>query len=53
MIATFDTSTLENTFSDPGFIAFVEANTTLNNGTRTINQTNSCRRDRWRNFKRY
>ena len=38
MIATFDTSTLENTFSDPGFIAFVEANTTLNNGTRTINQ---------------
>ena len=38
MVATFDTSTLNNTFNDAGFIAFVEANTTLKNGTRTINQ---------------
>ena len=38
-IATFDTSTLNNTFSDAGFIAFVEENTTLNeNGVRTINK---------------
>ncbi|MBQ7201993.1 hypothetical protein IJS18_01220 [Candidatus Saccharibacteria bacterium] len=38
MVATFDTSTLSNTFSDAGFIAFVEANTTLNSsGVRTIN----------------
>ena len=38
MIATFDTSTLKDIFNDAGFIAFVEANTTLENGTRTINQ---------------
>lgn len=38
-IATFDTTTLNNTFNDPGFIAFVNQNTTLNsNGTRTINR---------------
>ena len=38
-IATFDTSTLNNTFNDAGFKAFVEANTTLNSsGTRTINR---------------
>ena len=38
-IATFDTTTLNNTFNDPGFIAFVNQNTTLNpNGTRTINK---------------
>ena len=38
-IATFDTSTLNNTFSDAGFIAFVEENTTLNeSGVRTINK---------------
>lgn len=36
-IATFDTSTLNNTFNDPGFIAFVEENTVLDNsGTRSI-----------------
>lgn len=38
MIATFDTSTLDGVFSDAGFINFVEANTTLKNGVRTINQ---------------
>jgi uncharacterized protein YaiE (UPF0345 family) len=38
-VATFDTSTLNNTFNDAGFKAFVEANTTLNSsGTRTINR---------------
>ena len=38
MIATFDTSTLEDTFNDPGFNAFVEANTSLgSDGVRTIN----------------
>ncbi len=38
-IATFDTSTLNNTFNDPGFINFVNQNTTLSsNGTRTINK---------------
>lgn len=37
-IATFDPSTLKNTFNDPGFIAFVENNTTLSSsGKRTIN----------------
>ena len=37
-IATFDPSTLNNTFSDPGFIAFVESNTTLSaSGVRIIN----------------
>lgn len=36
-IETFDTSTLNNTFSDSGFVAFVEANTTLDaSGTRRI-----------------
>jgi hypothetical protein len=33
----FDTSTLDNPFSDPGFKEFIEANTTLSGGTRTIN----------------
>ena len=38
MVATFDTSTLNTTFSDAGFVSFVEANTTLNSaGVRTIN----------------
>ena len=38
MVATFDTSTLNNIFYDDGFNAFVEANTTLgSDGTRTIN----------------
>ena len=37
-IATFDTSTLNDPFNDPGFIAFMNNNTTLNNGTRTINK---------------
>lgn len=37
--ATFDTSTLNDTFNDPGFKSFVEANTTLSSsGTRTINK---------------
>lgn len=34
---TFDTSTLNNPFNDQGFKDFVEANTTLSNGTRKIN----------------
>lgn len=35
--ATFDTSTLNDTFNDAGFIKFVEENTDLNaNGSRTI-----------------
>ena len=38
-IATFDTSTLNGTFHDEGFLAFVEENTTLSeNGSRTINK---------------
>jgi hypothetical protein len=37
-IATFDTSTLNDTFNDPDFVAFVESNTTLNSsGNRSIN----------------
>ncbi len=37
-IATFDTSTLNNTFNDAGFINFVNENTTLSaSGTRTVN----------------
>ena len=35
-IATFDTSTLNNTFHDGGFVSFVEENTSLENGKRTI-----------------
>lgn len=35
-IATFDTSTLDDTFNNPEFIKFVEENTTLENGTRQI-----------------
>ncbi|MBR3332424.1 hypothetical protein IKG28_02240 [Candidatus Saccharibacteria bacterium] len=34
--ATFDTSTLDNIFSDAGFIEFVNNNTTLNNGVREV-----------------
>ncbi|MBR2753934.1 hypothetical protein IKG33_03475 [Candidatus Saccharibacteria bacterium] len=38
-VATFDTSTLENPFNDPGFVSFIEKNTTLSSsGSRTINQ---------------
>lgn len=36
-IATFDTSTLNNPFNDAGFKSFIENNTTLIDGTRTIN----------------
>lgn len=37
-VATFDPSTLNDTFNDPGFKAFVEANTTLSgSGSRRIN----------------
>lgn len=37
-IATFDTSTLNNPYGDSDFVAFVEANTTLNSsGKRTVN----------------
>ena len=37
-VATFDPSTLNDTFNDPGFRAFVEANTTLSgSGSRRIN----------------
>lgn len=35
-IATFDTSTLNDTFHDGGFVSFVEENTELENGKRTI-----------------
>ena len=38
MVATFDTTTLNDTFNDSGFAAFVEANTSIDNsGVRTIN----------------
>ena len=37
-ISTFDTSTLDDTFHDAGFNAFVEENTTLEDGVRTINK---------------
>ncbi|MBQ2643836.1 hypothetical protein IJG11_02885 [Candidatus Saccharibacteria bacterium] len=38
-IATFDTSTLNNPFNDPGFIEFVNNNTTLtSSGVRKINE---------------
>lgn len=41
-IATFDTSTLKDTFNDPEFIAFVEANTSLSaSGKRTINKNST------------
>ena len=36
MVATFDTTTLDNVYNDAGFINFVEANTVLSNGVRTI-----------------
>ncbi|MBR3137833.1 hypothetical protein IKG41_00585 [Candidatus Saccharibacteria bacterium] len=38
-IVTFDTTTLNNPFNDPGFISFIENNTSLDaSGTRTINK---------------
>ena len=38
-VATFDPSTPDNTFDDPGFIEFVNNNTTLSaSGKRTVNQ---------------
>ncbi len=37
-IATFDTSTLNNPFGDEDFIDFVEENTTLSGGKRSINE---------------
>jgi len=41
-VATFDTSTLTNTFNDPNFKEFVEANTTLSaSGKRTINKNST------------
>ena len=36
MVATFDTSTLDNIYNDASFIDFVEKNTVLSNGVRTI-----------------
>lgn len=36
MVATFDTTTLNDTFNDKGFIDFVNNNTVLKNGVRTI-----------------
>lgn len=36
-IATFDTSTLEGIYDDPGFIDFMNKNTTISGNTRTIN----------------
>ncbi len=35
-IVTFDTSTLDDPFNDPGFIKFVEQNTELKDGVRTV-----------------
>ncbi|MBR3386011.1 hypothetical protein IKG68_00345 [Candidatus Saccharibacteria bacterium] len=35
-IMTFDTSTLNDTFNDAGFVSFVEENTILVNGTREV-----------------
>lgn len=41
-IATFDLSTLKDTFNDAGFQAFVEANTTVSaSGKRTINKNST------------
>ncbi len=38
-VATFDPSTLNDPFNDPGFVDFVNNNTTLNSsGTRTVNR---------------
>ncbi|MBQ3464661.1 hypothetical protein IJH15_00330 [Candidatus Saccharibacteria bacterium] len=38
-LATFDTSTLNDPYNDPGFIKFINENTTLNsNGSRTVNK---------------
>ncbi len=37
-IATFDTSTLSNIFSDAGFIDFLNKNTTVSDGVRTVNK---------------
>ena len=36
-IATFDTTTLEGIFDDPGFIDFMNKNTTVSGSSRTIN----------------
>ena len=42
---TFDTTTLNNTFSDPGFIDFVNNNTSLSSsGNRTINNDSALAR---------
>ncbi len=35
-VTTFDTSTLNDPYNDPGFISFVENNTILSNGVRTV-----------------
>ncbi len=40
-IATFDTSTLGDIFNDPGFIDFLNKNTTISNGTRTVNENSA------------
>ena len=39
--ATFDTSTLNNIYEDPGFIDFINNNTVLENGTRTVKRNSS------------
>lgn len=41
MIATFDTSTINDIYNDPEFVSFVEKNTTLSNGVRTINNNST------------
>ncbi|MBQ3321146.1 hypothetical protein IJG71_03440 [Candidatus Saccharibacteria bacterium] len=44
-IIAFDTSTLDDPFNDPGFIDFIEKNTTLNDsGSRTINKGSALAR---------
>ena len=47
-IATFDTSTLGDIFNDAGFINFLNTNTTLVNGVRTINKNSIL--DKFINF---
>lgn len=43
--ATFDTSTLNNPYGDPGFIAFVEANTTINESGQRVVKNDSLLKD--------
>ena len=44
MVATFDTSTLDNIYNDAGFISFVEKNTVLSGGVRTVKNNSDLAR---------